>query len=84
MSDKTMTLLAVQNHRSCTWKSSNPEGFCYEADGTTNAANYVINHILLRAILRYTGYVRLALRRERNLNSDEGQVVDLNCWGIHY
>ena len=66
-------------------RAANPAGWVKEADGTTNAANYVINEYPL------TGYpfdsqanARLALYMERKLELGmEGhRWFDLNRWGI--
>ncbi|MFN8241285.1 MAG: RagB/SusD family nutrient uptake outer membrane protein [Bacteroidales bacterium] len=65
-------------------RAANPAGFVKEADGTTNAANYVINQYPA------SGYpfdsqanARLALRMERKLELGmEGhRWFDLNRWG---
>lgn len=66
-------------------RAANPDGFVKEADGITNAANYVIK------VYPSSGYpfdtrenARLALRMERKLElGQEGhRWFDLNRWGI--
>jgi len=65
-------------------RAANPAGFVKEADGTTNAANYVINQYPASgAPFDTQANARLALRMERKLElGQEGhRWFDLNRWG---
>jgi len=61
-------------------RAANPEGFVKEADGVTNAANYIISEYPL---FPDAEYARNALRMERKLELGmEGhRWFDLNRWG---
>jgi starch-binding outer membrane protein, SusD/RagB family len=66
-------------------RAANPAGFVKEADGVTNAANYVINQYPASGYPFDTqANARLALRMERKLELGmEGhRWFDLNRWGI--
>lgn len=66
-------------------RAANPAGFVKEADGVTNAANYVINQYPASGYPFDTqANARLALQMERKLELGmEGhRFFDLNRWGI--
>jgi starch-binding outer membrane protein, SusD/RagB family len=66
-------------------RAANPAGFVKEADGTTNAANYVINQYPASgAPFDTKENARIALHMERKLElGQEGhRFFDLNRWGI--
>jgi hypothetical protein len=66
-------------------RAANPAGFVKEADGTTNAANYVINQYpAAGAPFDTKENARIALRMERKLElGQEGhRWFDLNRWGV--
>ena len=62
-------------------RAANPAGFVKEADGTTNAANYVISQY---PAFPDAAYARSALYMERKLElGQEGhRYFDVNRWGI--